>query len=64
MSKLNYDIILEANNIIIGKDSLGYFWSKISDSKYKYLYKVTRLNLEESDFKGAIEFLIKRGQNE
>lgn len=63
MSKLNYNIILEANNTIIGKDSLGYFWSKICNKKTKYLYKVNRLNLKENDIKEAIEVLIKRGES-
>lgn len=59
---LKYDIILEANNYIIGKDCHGYFHSKISDKKNKYLYKVKRLDLKETDIKEAINFLVEKGQ--
>ena len=54
---LKYSIILEANNKIIGKDSSGYFYSKISDSKNKYLYKVHRLNITEKDIESVIDSL-------
>jgi len=54
---LKYNIILEANNKIIGKDSSGYFYSKISDSKNKYLYKVYRLNITEKDIESVIDSL-------